>query len=273
MHLILGKGQLGMALRRTLAVNGHRVEVYGKRYPDLARDPDILGFRDATVWNCVGDGSVERAREGFDASISAHLGLSHFLMTSLHESCKLILFSSDYALEGNRSEYGLIKEMQERLFMMHHRDRTACIRITTLYGPYRPLSCFPGKLLKNFPTKQTVTLPLNHVTPTPVDWLADRLVREYAGYIDSSPHDVCPDGSVSILNWGRMILPPDWEVIHRAEDETRPVDALLCDLNTSEDWETLWNLYKNSTLEAVRMHLKAGSISTSKVTQALFNGT
>lgn len=273
MNLIIGKGQLGMALYKALAKRGKMVHLCPGRYPDEKFISEIKGLRDATVWNCVGAGSVEAAKQDFDRALSLHVGLPQMLMLNLDKSCQLVNFSSDYALDPTLSEYALTKHTMESLHQVYHQDRSACLRITSLYGSYRPLSCFPGKLLQNFPSPTTVFLPTNHVTPTPVDWLADRLVMDLQAYISPDVHEVVPEGSVSLLNWGRMILGEHYEILARP-DNHRPVNALLQDYLAIEDtWEDLWTTYSKSTLDAAHTALRDGSTTTSRINPALFNGT
>jgi dTDP-4-dehydrorhamnose reductase len=278
MHVILGKGQLGTALRNRLMKDGQQPWcVWKPRYPEDYNPAMFQDLKNATIWNCVGFGSVEDAKRDFQTSLRVNLELPQFLMKNLDESSRLVLFSSDYAVEAERSEYAFIKSTMEALYNhmnLKGTKRMACLRVTSLYGPYRPLSCFPGKLLKNYPAPCELKLPNNHVVPTPVDWLADELVRNLGRYIGEIPWDVCPGvGTVSLLDWGRMILGDEYTITAKGLDESRPkISHMDCTTN-EESWEDLWKVYGKSTLAAAHMHLKAGATSTSTPTQALFNGT
>lgn len=278
MHVILGKGQLGTALRNRIMRDGQTPWVVsGHRYPEDYKPEMFQNFKNATIWNCIGFGSVEDTKRDFQTSLRVHLELPQFLMNNLDDSSRLVLFSSDYAIEAEKSEYAFIKSMMEALFNhtnIKGKKRMACIRVTSLYGPYRPLSCFPGKLLKNYPKPCELKLPTNHVVPTPVDWLADHLMNNLGRYIGELPWDVCPGvGTVSLLDWGRMILGDEYTITGKGIDESRPrISNMDCTTN-DESWEDLWKVHGKSTLDAVRTHLKDGSTSTPTSTLALFNGT
>ena len=129
------------------------------------------------------------------------------------------------------------------------RPKTNIYRVGSLYGTHKPAQNFPTKLLKSFPTPCSLALPENDVSPTPTDWLSEKLLNHSPDDLSKTQiYNVFPEGSVAITDWAKIVLGPKYEVFTSGYDENRPTDLGTFEFNLSEsglnmktdNWEDLW---------------------------------
>lgn len=215
-HAILGNGNLGNSLAKEFVKRNHEFHIFSAstdwKYPSegLIKIHDYLPDH---VWTTVGAGSVEQANTNFVPFSDLHIRLPMELAQSLNAGITLHLFSTDYCAVPAQSLYALSKQCMEEAVQMTGRAKTYIYRVGSLYGTNRPQKCFPYKIKKASLNKK-IKLPLNCVSPTPVDWLAKTLVDaiDTDTFKPLSPTLVCPKDCVTVKGWGELILGEELEM-------------------------------------------------------------
>lgn len=259
MHLVIGKGNLGLDLFWRLKAERQEVKLLsrsdGFEWPESA--PHIRKLDPNYVWITAGHGSIAECAADFRGAMDTHILLPAGLMDNVSRETRVATFSTDYVasdrypndpesyLEHPKSEYALTKLWMERRMRMVNRPFSSTFRVGSLYGGYRKEKCFPAKLKKNFPTPCTLELPTNIVTPTPTWWLAKVLVENISRAFGANGfklHHVAPRGGISTRDWGQAILGDKYEILPRGLDPLRPAHShlgnTLCD---AESWSLLWD--------------------------------
>lgn len=274
-HAIFGAGNLGLDLFNELVQRGEQASIYssganGFSVENLDAVTSVLERgRFDVVWYCVGGGSVREAKEQPERSQLYHLGIPGWIMQKAPPSTCLVFFSSDAAADEDhpanpyactvlpRSEFAVLKlELERQVLAEARRPRTAVVRVGSLFGSYKPLECFPGKLIAKFGFDPLLTLriPSNLVTPTPTMWAAALLVNEarHGGLFDDKRpliHHCAPDGNLTLWDWGTFVLEGlrDQRDFCRDiyYDRQRPlISGLGCSfVRKNWHWYDVWNTY------------------------------
>lgn len=217
------------------------------------------------IWYAVGFGSVAEAAKYPEMAHLFHVKIPNTIARFADKESKLIFFSSDYAADENqphrpdiinptpRSNYAFLKAQMECELIQFDRPNTAIVRVGSLYGLYKPLNTFPGKIIKNFSDSDSwKELPQNSVTPTPTLWAAHMLARNFDLLFSkrgTKAHHCAPRGNVNIRDWGKMILDQsriDYKLTNRCfYDDQRPIiSALGCSFNPHvPHWFDLFETY------------------------------
>jgi dTDP-4-dehydrorhamnose reductase len=264
-HLVIGAGNLGIDLFNQLKKNGLNVSTCsrstGWNIQHLRQRDDFLQYAKTfdVVWYCVGFGSIKEAMEDAYGAHQIHLEIPAQLIAVCPY---VVFFSSDYVADERfpksndvhaskmRSHYAHLKWRME--CAVNQSENATAIRVGSLYGSHKPMSTFPGKLLKNMQEKTLVKLPLNLVTPTSTSWLSEILVqnfdRLYRNPEGQHIHHAAPHGFVTVREWGSMILGQPMNNDDTFFDYERP---LLSCLDTSfashqthwlQRWSEEWNM-------------------------------
>ena len=254
-HAILGNGNLGNSLAIKLLKNEHTVKVFstsnGLKYPNSL--VPLYDFIPDHVWVTIGAGSVEQAIANYLPFIDLHIRLPIELAQTLNSHITLHTFSTDYVIDNPvKSLYALSKLTMEQTLTLINRPKTYIYRVGSLYGTYKPHKSFPYKLKKAWIEKAgDIKLPLNKVTPTPTDWLADILIENLEKHeATNNPlhriYNVAPLGCCSIKEWGELIL--NKKVEPKDFDTSRPENSNIgCNLpiHTDLSWLDLWKEREN----------------------------
>ena len=246
-HIILGNGNLGNAIATEISKRNQKVLIFsasnGWHYP--ANPQPIYDEIPDHIWVTVGAGSVEQAKANYTPFIDLHIKLPTELTQHLTPHTSLHLFSTDYVVDRRgKSLYALSKKTMEEAITLINRPLTYIYRIGSLYGTHKPENCFPYKLKKNS-LKNTPTLPLNYITPTPADWVATTLLDNLEELPpETSIFNVAPQENCTVQYWGWRILGkhlshPD----NNSLDPSRPAQSNIgCNLPVTDSfsWLDLW---------------------------------
>lgn len=262
MHLIIGKGNLGIDLKLALTKAGHRAVIFtrssGFEWPESY--PAIMELNPTHIWVTAGFGSVNECANDHAGALATHVAMPMELARNLPANVKLATFSSDYAAhelfpddehgvnDSPKSFYAMTKIWMERGLEWSQRPITTTFRVGSLYGQHYPERTFPGKLLAKYPKPCSLSLPENQVVPTPTWWLAERIVFDMDNLFHSRPKilHMAPSDSTTTLEWGRMILGDQYDISSSGIDPLRPVKSGLgCSLGPVRDWRLLWEHSKN----------------------------
>lgn len=262
-HVVLGKGNLGLAL-----VNFFKWEVVENSYifsrtitdsPIQFANMEVERGNKVFVWNTEGYGSVPECQKNPREAFEVHVMRNLDLMSGLHKDVTLINFSTNYAGAVPTSEYSASKSCLESLTINHPREKVITVRVANLYSKYFPMKSFQGKILLN---KDKVTaLPWNVMIPTDCDWLASRLYdtiircpifpssRWYKRVIE-----IAPSGSTSANKFGELLLGREIEENH---DDNRPSYPFINNLwDDEDDWLTVWEKAKPKFMEAYNREIE-----------------
>jgi dTDP-4-dehydrorhamnose reductase len=262
-HLVIGAGNLGIDIHNRLRDSGYPVVMCSRSnchdILDLREREEFLEYAKGfdVVWYCVGFGSIKEAVDDAFTAHQIHLEIP----SQLIKVCKhVVFFSSDYVADERfpksidahasklRSHYAHLKWRME--CAVNQSENATAIRVGSLYGSHKPMSTFPGRLLKNMQQKNAVMLPLNLVTPTSTAWLSEILVQNFDRLCEGHEriHHAAPHGFVTVRQWGSLICG-----LPMPEDENSFFDyerPLLSCLGTSfashqthwlERWSEEWN--------------------------------
>lgn len=245
-HAIIGNGNLGNALAKEIIKNGEDFKIFstttGWKYPasDLTK---IHDFMPDHVWLTVGAGSVEQAQADYKPFSDLHIKLPVDLAQQLNSAVHLHLFSTDYCAGEPKSLYALSKRHMEDAIALLNRPKTFIYRVGSLYGTFKPHKCFPYKLKRNAVSGKTITLPVNQICPTPVDWLTTELIHQHQcwtfGCKDGHPISVSPTGCTTVKEFGELILGRPLE--SSGLDPKRPEIYTNEPLVKTQTWRYLWN--------------------------------
>ncbi len=260
MNVIIGKGNLGVDLKKEL--NSHGKEVVLLSASDGFKWPDDLKklreMKPTCIWVTAGAGSVDQCATmvGFGEALDTHVYLPMSLALAMPD-VKIVAFSSDYAADEAdmhatgrsnprpKSLYAASKVWMEQGFVFLARPNTCVVRVGSLYGDAFPERCLPGKLKKNYPNPQEVKLPQNLICPTPTWWAAHMLVRNQHKLFSEQGfllHHLAPVGNCTVIQWARKILGPGYTFVPTGFDKNRPSFSQLgCSLSKpGATWEMLW---------------------------------
>lgn len=243
MHVIVGKGNLGIDLKLALTAAGHRAVILtrsaGFKWPESY--PDLMDLAPTHVWVTAGYGSVFECAANFTGALATHTAMPIELARNLPEKIKVGLFSTDYVADPYfpdqeqafdpepKTFYALSKLWMEHAAQMLERPNLSVFRICSLYGQHYPEKTFPGKLLARYSRPGSFSLPENEVCPTPTWWIAQTLVSELdVAFIDEPKiYHLAPSGSTTTLEWGRRIMGPEYEISSSGLDPLRPFKSGL----------------------------------------------
>lgn len=247
-HAILGNGNLGNALTKEIISIGHEFKIFsastGWCYPKN-NIQKINEYHPDHVWITVGAGSIEQAQKDYLPFLDLHVKLPMELVQQLPASVTLHLFSTDYCFGDIKSLYALSKKHMEDAVVMTGRERTYIYRVGSLYGFTKPEVCFPYKLKKVSLTNKII-LPLNCISPTPVDWLAKVLIKSITNtelkVLPLCPTFISPRECTTTKMWGEMILGLDVGQggDRKGFDRSRPTICNHYQPVTIPTWLTLW---------------------------------
>lgn len=257
MHIVFGQGNLGIDLVERLKEQSESVIVYKNKYPHEFT-PELwevlydLTKNGATVWNTVGAGSINEAKQDFKKTLDAHVGLVVELIEKLPDNATLINFSSNYVADeewsvGNpnhrkarcESLYALSKKMMEEVVITHSKENVYALRVANLYGNHKPEKTFPFKIWENRDKIQT--LPPNYMCPTPTDWLARHCINTVLPNLNSEQkvYNLAPQGQITVKDFAEMIAGKRYKWGHK--DLERPFYSNIGNCFDIEDsWLTLW---------------------------------
>jgi len=263
-HVIIGAGNLGASLAISLSDKNPSMydrkilEIFPQFLRHLRQDPPDF------LWWCIGGGYKRNLDEELSRRLSVEMPLE--LLDQVSPSTSLAFFSSADCVDSSypedprkrnnspaRTVFAKYKGQLEGIIMSRRRPRTAVVRVSEIYGTHRPLDTFPGRLLSTAWPDQPLIFPSNEITPTPSDWLAEVLVKCLSEGLFSEEgetfHHAAPWGSVSTLQWAKMIFDstkPNKARVSFIErvcwNDKRPrASALGCSLPLKVDhWSTLW---------------------------------
>jgi dTDP-4-dehydrorhamnose reductase len=255
-HLIVGAGNLGLALQQR--VNNSRLVSASTGMPLPASKADLIEVARGAdvVWLPLGAGSVGEVKKDYPGALELHFNLVRELQQMVTQRTRIVAFSTDYAANENRpfdrylrvekprSLYAQTKVALEDWARSDRPENLSVVRVGSLYGSYKPQKCFPHRLQSNFSRPTTLSLPCNRVIPTPVDWLAQVLTENLEQLFDGYPiHHAAPQGSVSVAEWGQVVLGSDYTVNEGPEDFERPLYSNLgCSFQAqTPTWKELWD--------------------------------
>lgn len=258
-HVIIGKGNLGMDLYLALKQMGHKACVKSKSSGFLWPDslPDLLAENPTHVWVTAGAGSVEQCQQNPGRAIDTHVRLPLELCARLPREVKICLFSTDYVADENKikdplarrsqpqSFYALTKLMMEMGVQQLQRPRIAVVRVGSLYGVHFYERTLPGRLETAFPEPSIVSLPMNHIGPTPTSYIARVLAANQARvFLDWGPtfHHLGPSVGMTVLKFGQLVLGGKHTYQAKALDSNRPYFSEIGNSITGEQIsaEELW---------------------------------
>lgn len=260
MHVIIGKGNIGLDLYKQIKSLGHKARIMTKsdgfEWPESL--PAIMVLQPDYIWVCAGAGSISEAKHDFHNSMNTHAIMPIEICQRVPEQVKVIMFSSDYAADEDhpdqphlinekpKSLYALSKVTLEKSFKLLNRPNACVIRVGTVYGAHFIEKCLPGKLKNKFPVPCKVDLPMNVVVPTPSVWIAETLLRNIDRLFvkPGQIHHVAPTGKVTVHSWGKMILGEKYQVDSKGFDPERPLCSNLQNSLDPQapDWKDLWEL-------------------------------
>lgn len=257
MHVIIGKGNLGIDLKLALNKHGHHAVILtrsgGFEWPESY--PHLMELKPTHVWVTAGFGSIGECANDFAGALATHVAMPLDMARFLPDKCKLGFFSSDYVAhedypnqvacyaEKALTFYAMSKMWMERGLEWMDRPFTSVFRVCSLYGQHYPERTFPGKMRARFPEPCALSLPENEVTPTPTWWLAERLASnlDYWFSPGMSFHHVAPSTNTTTMEWGSRILGPNYAITSAGIDPLRPAKSALGDSSGGKaDWSVLW---------------------------------
>lgn len=262
MHIVIGKGNLGIDLKLALRAAGHKAVILtrsgGFEWPESYSH--MVNLEPTHIWVTAGFGSVQECANNFSGALKTHTAMPLELARNLPIGIKLGLFSSDYVaheeyldqprcyVEKPRSFYEMSKLWMEQGIENSGRPNTTVFRVCSLYGQHYPEKTFPGKLRAKFTTPTEISLPENEVVPTPTSWIAQTLVRHLDEAFTKRPeiYHIAPSGSTTTLEWGMRILDDQYTYKSKGFDPLRPFKSSLgCSFGKAPDWSVLWEQNKN----------------------------
>lgn len=260
MHIIIGKGNLGLDLQSVLNAAGISTFMIsgsdGLHYPSLEFDKCIDNLKDTQiieyVWITAGAGSVGAVDANPTNGLDTHVRMYLDLTTKFHEQM-IIGFSTDYVASQNilhsnysqgepQSLYALTKKWLEDLALFYKNPKFKIIRVSSLYGHNNDKS-FPYRITELSKTNKQMKFVENAVTPTPTRWLAEKLV-ENMKLIEAYKHPIihlAPYGSISAREWAKLVTGIEYE--SAGIDNTRPLNTLLDSTFTPKGNENIFNLW------------------------------
>lgn len=262
MHVIIGKGNLGVDLKIALEAIGYKAVILTKSEGFLwpGGYSQIMNHNPDHVWITAGFGSVQECSNNFSGALATHTAMPLELARDLPTYVKLGIFSTDYVanekypdseiafIDNAKTFYAMSKLWMERGIANSNRPLTSIFRVCSLYGQHFPEKTFPGKLLAKYPNPCELNLPENEVVPTPTWWIAKKLALNLEVLFLKKGRNilhVAPSGSTTTMEWGRRILGEDYTIKSSGLDPLRPIRSRLgSSIGQPPDWSALWDLSK-----------------------------
>lgn len=261
MHIVIGKGNLGMDLAKALTLRGHQVKIFTKsegfEWPES--EPAIRNLDPSHVWVTAGHGSVNECNADFSGALATHVALPMDLARILPNNVRIGTFSTDYvahpevkhredrAIQVPQTLYAQSKLWMEQGLKNLRRPLIAVFRVGSLYGNHLPEKTFPGRLKAKYPAPCELNLPDNIVVPTPTWWIAQKIVENLDLCFDRDKlrmHHVAPMGNVTTRGWGQLILGEGYRIHSSGIDPLRPAHTGLgCSFDRANKttWKELWD--------------------------------
>lgn len=181
-HLILGAGDLGLALARQIEAQGEEYVILSKsrgwEWPINRRDLELeLEKRYDFVWCTVGAGSIEEGKKFWGYQLLVHVDLPRFVVDTAPNSSKCIFFSSDYVNPGGipYGKYGLGKQLMEASLFHSQKNNFRIVRVSNLTTEKSGVIY----KIKNALAHKIARLNHNELRPTDCDSLATHLHNVY----------------------------------------------------------------------------------------------
>ena len=233
--LIYGNGNLGDALARTcqtLAISYHLTSKSQCRYSD-----DFSDENQATViFNTIGG----KPGDTFNDLYRKNIEFNNYL-SKQHPNIPIFAFSASEALESWRSPFGTIKSALEKL--AEASTNIFLFRVANLYGSHKPANQFPQKIKAKYPKPSILVFPGNPIQPTPVLWLALKILSGDMHEGDEHIKDIAPSGLTTYAEWASEILGAEYNIKSGAMDTERNVFRTL-NGKTNPHWRELWIRFK-----------------------------
>lgn len=249
-HIIIGNGNLGVDIGISLIANRQLsdediVFINSRSGFDPLRDIPRLCKEDIEcVWLAQGGMSVGDCKRDYDKAYQTFVHMPSLWLMNAPPQVKLVFFSSDYAYEPNLSKYAELKATMDIMVADTNRGNTALIQVCSLYGEHYPERSFPGRIINACINQKEISLPMNKTTPTPTDFVAENLVRQFPKLFDDQQTlklNMAPKGSISSYGWGQLILQDFRKVVPKDYDEERPKISHLDNSECPYTWHHLWN--------------------------------
>lgn len=236
-HLVIGLGNLGMDIFNALKLQGNEVSALAPKeihkrpsWTEVAKAASLYDF----VWYCIGGGSIEETKRHPIIMERIHVMIPYQISMWLKEDARLILFSSDYALDSSLSTYAKLKSKMEKQFNNH--DNVIIFRVNCLYGFHQPEKSIFWKLLKSR------YLNLDHfsisdimVSPTNTKTLARFLCQSQILQNYKTPLNVWGN-QYSLSYIAKFLLGINDANIRTKEDSERPKKLPPSSVNFFNDW-------------------------------------
>lgn len=260
-HIIVGNGNLGteigISLSNQRGLSDDDITYINSRSGfDPDRDIPILGRQNVEcVWIAAGGMSIEGVKMDFAKGYQTFVDMPSKWIKLLPHHIKLVLFTSDYAYEPTLSKYAELKATMDSLVHEYNRPNTCLVQVSSLYGRIYPERCFPGRIILAAMNQPEITLPINKVTPTPCDFVAENLVKRLPNIFDSKQTmrlNMAPKGSISTFGWGQLVLQDHRKISARGYDPERPQSSHLDNYACPYTWVQLWTQRANWFDEMIR---------------------
>lgn len=250
-HIILGKGNLGQALNRSIYRNTKQSPAVSHREKVVEIKLRFEDNENTWIWVTEGFGSVGECKKDSIGAFDLHVRKTFELIQKFPKS-NIVFFSTNYVADENNvvssihpkhfgSEYANSKALMENVirFAQKNKPNVWPIRVANLYSKYSPWNSFAGRLIKAREAGDVISLPENLMLPTDTDWLADRLVDNMHKFKEYEIMSIVPTGAVSTKKFGELIL---GETVGLGKDIERPMNARM--FNTfphHPNWIEVWN--------------------------------
>lgn len=200
-HLILGSGNLGLAIANQALSQEHEYKILSKsegwEWPQNKKDlVEELDNDYDFVWCCVGAGSIDEGNKFWGYQLLVHVELPRFVIDNAPSTSKCIFFSSDYVRDGEIpfGKYGLSKQFMEASLFHSERDNFKIARVCNLITQNEGVTSKIHKAINS----GHITVYENEIRPTNCDKLASTLFDVYLGNEDQS----------TILKFGGEVTTP-----------------------------------------------------------------
>ncbi len=258
MDIVIGKGNLGKDLEKALIASGQEVTVVSLSDGFDYRTFQWYGHPPRCIWVAAGIGSIKECEANPTKALETHAIMPLELYKRFPETF-FVFFSTDYcATEAGmwptfRSFYEITKHALERGFdAMNYANHNVLgthgcvVRVGSLYGRHFPDKCLPYKLLSSVIEKGYASCVTNKITPTPTDWLAETLVKNFHRLPEEGFHNVAPQGNVSVIDFAKTFIDEDLIKETPITDQRRPYESkLVCKFERIPTWLELWTARKD----------------------------
>jgi dTDP-4-dehydrorhamnose reductase len=245
-HLILGKGNLGLDLQEVLTERGQQVELISRSTGVVLTGASadlspVFRSKADIVWCCVGGYSVAETEAQYMEAVQVLQSLPMNLIMNAPRDKHIILFSSDYAADESnpmdptrwaippKSLYAALQQTKEYLACYVARSTSKVVRVGSLYGHHKFDRTLPGKLYTHNPSPREVRLPSNLITPTWTRWLAEHMMDNLHVLLEPGfgIYHAAPTGCISVADFGQVVLGSQYKILHQPVDPKRPAFSCL----------------------------------------------